>query len=215
MIHIPLTSFLLNRHTHQAQTPALGVRSARKQRRTVARLKAVITRQFLHLCALLALTGTLGVGSTIATAADSEQEKRAPNFTLPANNAQNMRLSEHVGDIVMLTFWASWCDHCLTQLKDLNTIAKEGKIKIWSIVLDDDPTKALRKISKLDLQFPVLFDSNQRVAKQYAIEDLPSVVLINRDGLIRYHNNGYKFGQFETYLKQIDTLIKEYRVDPL
>src|SRR5262245_10083710 len=68
---------------------------------------------------LLCLSLVLGIGSSsFSSAAESATE--APDFTLRTLDGQNLRLSEFRGEVVMITFWASWCGACRQAIPALN-----------------------------------------------------------------------------------------------
>ncbi|SPJ17608.1 Peroxiredoxin-like protein (fragment) [Burkholderiales bacterium] len=75
--------------------------------------------------------------------------------------------------------------------------------------MDENPANAVGVSSKLGVQFPVLFDKDQRVSRLYDLSTMPSTVLIDRDGRVRYIHLGYKDGFEDAYDKQIAELLRE------
>ena len=63
--------------------------------------------------------------------------------------------------------------------------------------------------AKLGLRFPVLLDGEKKVVKLYEVATMPSTVLIDRDGRVRYVHRGYRDGYEETYDKEVRELLKE------
>ena len=59
------------------------------------------------------------------------------------------------------------------------------------------------------MTFPVLLDSDKRVSKLYDLTAMPSTVMIDRDGRVRFLHRGYKSGTENEYDQQIRTLLKE------
>lgn len=161
-------------------------------------------------CAALLLLAATSMSSY----AVEDLSEPAPNFTL-RSDAGNKKLLEQRGEIVVLSFWASWCDLCLQQLRSLKSLGERDDIVVWSIALDDDMQKAQQHVKHLDLNFPVLFDVNQWAAKQFDIKNLPEVIIVDRDGKIRFRSELYRVDQLDEYQKQLDILMKEYRVDTL
>jgi len=61
----------------------------------------------------------------------------------------------------------------------------------------------------MPVTFPVLFDNDSTVSKQYDVVAMPSTVLVDRDGNVRYLHKGYKPGLENTYVEQVRSLIRE------
>lgn len=81
--------------------------------------------------------------------------------------------------------------------------------QLLGVNIDEDPAQAQQLASKLNLRFPVLLDSGKQVSRLYDLTTMPSTVLIDRDGRVRYVHRGYRNGLEETYEKQIRELLKE------
>lgn len=137
---------------------------------------------------------------------------RAANFTLKSNKGENLRLSEQRGQVVLISFWAQWCGTCKQQLKELESLYNQHKDKgfqVWGINLDGDPKEAAFRAQEMGLSFPVLYDQEHLVAQAYEVDELPSVVLIDRDGIIRYVKEDYKSKYFNQYKSQVTKLVNE------
>ena len=136
----------------------------------------------------------------------------APDFTLHSVGGANMRLQEQRGQVVMLNFWASWCGPCKQEMPRLNRLYEKyhaSGFTLLGINIDDDVRNALGISTKLGLQFPVLLDTDKKVSKLYDLSTMPSTVLIDRDGNVRYIHLGYKDGFEDAYEQQIRELLRE------
>ncbi|PIE42224.1 MAG: redoxin [Gammaproteobacteria bacterium] len=137
---------------------------------------------------------------------------KAGNFTLKSNQGENLRLSEQRGQVILMTFWGSWCGQCKQQLKGLESLFLQYKDKgfqVWAVSQDEDPEKAAYNARQSGVSYPVLFDTEHRVAKSYKIDDLPTVVIADRDGTIRYVNEKHKNKYLEQYQEQVNKLVNE------
>ena len=136
----------------------------------------------------------------------------APDFTLPSAAGPNLRLQEQRGRVVMLNFWATWCGPCKREMPQLNRLYTKYRASgfvLMGVNVDEDPANAVGVSTKLGVQFPVLFDSAKKVSKLYDLGTMPSTVLIDRDGHVRYIHKGYKDGFEDMYDQQIAELLRE------
>jgi len=136
----------------------------------------------------------------------------APDFTLKNESGSNLRLSEFRGEVVMINFWASWCAPCRQEmplLDELYTQYQPLGFTILGVNVEEDSTKARKLLKDSPVNFPVLFDNSSDVSKLYNVVAMPSTVLVDRDGNIRYLHQGYKPGYEESYQQQVRELIRE------
>jgi peroxiredoxin len=135
----------------------------------------------------------------------------APDFTLHAMDGPNLRLKEQRGRVVMVNFWATWCGPCRQEMPQLNRLFEKYRASgfvLLGVNVDDDSSKAREVASKLGVTFPVLLDTDKTVSKLYDLSTMPSTVIIDRDGKVRYVHRGYLTGYEDNYEKQIRELLK-------
>jgi peroxiredoxin len=135
----------------------------------------------------------------------------APDFTLHVMNGANLRLQEQRGRVVMVNFWATWCGPCRQEMPQLNRLYEKyhaAGFVLLGINVDDDTSKAAEVAGKLGVTFPVLLDTDKTVSKLYELSTMPSTVIIDRDGKVRYVHRGYLTGYEDNYEKQIRELLK-------
>jgi thiol-disulfide isomerase/thioredoxin len=126
-------------------------------------------------------------------------------------NGPNLRLAEQRGRVVMVNFWATWCGPCRQEMPHLNRLYEKYRASgfvLLGVNVDDDTRNAAELANKLGLKFPVLLDTDKGVSKLYDLSTMPSTVLIDRDGKVRYVHRGYLTGYEDTYDKQIRELLK-------
>jgi peroxiredoxin len=151
------------------------------------------------------LVATLPAGAVVQSGA-------APDFTLHAVNGPNLRLQEQRGRVVLVNFWATWCGPCRQEMPHLNRLYQKYRASgfvLLGVNVDEDPKAAAGVVAKLGVNFPVLLDTDKAVSKRYDLATMPSTVLIDRDGRVRYVHLGYKDGYESTYDEQIRQLLKE------
>jgi peroxiredoxin len=158
---------------------------------------------------LLALSMLLGAG---AAGAMPDTGKTAPDFALASNGGKNIRLSELRGQVVLMNFWATWCSPCRQEMPLLSKLYTQYRpvgFTLLGINIDGDRTKAARMLKELGVEFPVLYDDKKTVANAYKPDGMPTTLLIDRSGRVRYIHRGYQPGFERNYEAEIRELLKE------
>jgi peroxiredoxin len=136
----------------------------------------------------------------------------APDFALHAVMGGNVRLSEHRGEVVVISFWSSRCTPCRTQLaaldRSLATYRSAG-LQMYGINVDDDQSRALESAHGQAVTFALLLDPEKTVSRQYEVDNLPMTLLIDRSGTVRYVLRDYSAKSEELYLQQLRALLNE------
>jgi peroxiredoxin len=156
----------------------------------------------LRSLAALALLAVLATGARAA----------APDFTLPARDGGQLRLSELKGQVVMINFWATWCGPCRQEMPLLQQIQAKYEplgFTLLGINVEPDSAEAQAWLTKVPVSFPILFDRQNRVAESFGVEGMPSSVFIDRAGNVRYVHRGYKPGDEVRYADMVRSLVKE------
>ena len=146
------------------------------------------------------------------TALSSSVDTQAANFTLKSNSGKNLRLSEMRGEVVLINFWASWCGPCRQEMPELEALYQKYQslgFTIFGINVDKDRAMADKVLNSTTLSFPILFDSDNAVTELYKVDAMPTTVIVDRSGKVRFIHRGYKPGYEDEYIKQIKTLIRE------
>ncbi len=121
----------------------------------------------------------------------------APAFHLHDINArgtigdQHLTLEDLRGQVVLLDFWATWCGPCIDAMPDiaaLDASYRDHGLRVISINMDD-AAKARATLRSLDIDLP-LYTDDGTTADQYKVTTIPHLVLIDRDGNIRYVQRG-------------------------
>jgi len=164
----------------------------------------------VRLCAL---------GLTLAAAAVFASEppyallgRAAPDFALHAAAGDNVRLSEHRGEVVVLNFWSSRCTSCRTQLAALNrsfATYRTAGLSVYGVGVDDDPVQARDYARTAGVGFTLLLDPAKAVSRSYQVDNLPMTVLIDRNGTVRYVLRDYSKASSTLYLQQLRALLNE------
>lgn len=136
----------------------------------------------------------------------------APDFALRSLGNENLRLSEHHGEVVVINFWATWCGPCRQEMPLLDELYGKYRLAglvLLSINLDDHVDRATQMAQTLKLSYPVLLDERKDVSRAYQVGTLPLTVLIDREGVVRYVSEGYKPGYEKRYADKLRELLNE------
>lgn len=119
----------------------------------------------------------------------------APDFMLKDIGGKQISLSSAKNSVVCLVFWATWCPYCLREVpryKELHAKYAAKGLKILSInIAANDPLPRVEAFQqKMQLPYPILYDSAQNVSQLYYVTGIPVNVIIDRKGVIQYR--GYQ-----------------------
>ncbi|ARN72794.1 TlpA family protein disulfide reductase [Oceanicoccus sagamiensis] len=146
--------------------------------------------------------------SQLSFAADTP----APDFTLKSTAGKNLRLSEMRGQVVLVNFWASWCGPCRQEmplLDDLHNKYSKLGFTVLGVNVDKSQAAADKILKDIPVTFPVLYDPKGTVSQQYNVSAMPTTIIIDRNGNMRYSHKGFKPGYEDKYATNIKALIRE------
>jgi peroxiredoxin len=165
------------------------------------------TVNLLKRCALAAI-----VFASCAFAASGDAAGPAPSFTLTTLSGQPGGLNEYKGQVVLVNFWATWCGPCQQEMPLLDQMYKKYKPAGFTLIgvnVDKESPAVKELLARKPVSFPVLLDPANQVSKAYHVDEMPSSVIIDRKGQIRYVHRGYKPGDENDYQDLIRKLIRE------
>jgi thiol-disulfide isomerase/thioredoxin len=136
----------------------------------------------------------------------------APDFALRSFASDNVRLSEHLGEVVVINFWATWCGPCRQEMPLLDEVYNKymrAGLVLFSVNIDEQRDPAVEMARTLKVSYPVLFDERKDVSRAYQVGTMPVTVLIDRAGVVRYVSEGYKPGYEQRYTAKLRELLNE------
>lgn len=118
----------------------------------------------------------------------------APDFNLEltygGQPGDRIRLSNLQGHVVVLDFWASWCQPCKEQMAILKQLSQElsgQDVYVLGIATSDTLADAREFIEAHDASYPMAFDDGNAIAQAYGVTALPTIVVIDRSGRVVEH----------------------------
>lgn len=147
----------------------------------------MLTKQltFLSLALLLILP---------VSAAATQVDKQMVPFAGQDMHGNPLDLKDIIGNkAIMLVFWASWCPNCKVEAPKINDLYKKyGDHGLAIIGIDvgyNDTVKRARVfMEETKMAYPVIFDSDHSITNTYKVQGVPTVIIADRSGTIRFRN---------------------------
>jgi peroxiredoxin len=164
----------------------------------------------------IVLAGGLIFSAILATtssgAAPTLLGKDAPDFVLKATDGRNLRMSEFRGQVVMVNFWARWAGDSrqeMPALDRINTTYSRAGLVVLGVSVDEDLDRAREFAAAMKVSYPMMFDTGSSIGRDYLLQKMPMTILVDRAGVVRYTNVGFKRGDEHAYLDHIRELLRE------
>jgi peroxiredoxin len=113
--------------------------------------------------------------------------KSAPDFRLSDAQGHAVRLSAYKGRVVLLDFWATWCEGCQTEIPwyvEFQKKYRKAGLSVIGVAMDEDGWQSVRPfLAEHHINYPVAV-GDPRVAKAYEVNAMPVTLLIDRMGRI-------------------------------
>ncbi len=162
----------------------------------------------LAAAALIAVSCSSSSNEPAARLRPAVERRNAPDFALKDENGKTVHLSDYRGKVVLLNFWATWCDPCRIEIPwfvDFERRMKGQGFAVVGVSMDEDGWKAVKPfLSELSVNYRVLLGDDS-VSQMYGgIDSLPTTFIIDRDGKIAATHIGLvSKSRYENDLKQL------------
>ena len=131
----------------------------------------------LCFCLLVLVLSSCSGGGT----ADVVVGGRAPDFSLTSLDGEKVTSRSLEGDVVILNFWATWCQNCKKELPILKQLASRSQVKVVGIALDEGGLKTVKPfVKKNGIDYPVLL-GNQSVFNRFQGLAIPYTLVLDRN----------------------------------
>jgi peroxiredoxin len=136
----------------------------------------------------------------------------APDLVARGLSGENVRVSEHRGEVVVVSFWSGSCNTCRAQLEALDRIARtygSAGLTVIGVNLDDNTTRAEKFARAQDVQFQLLVSTAKTTGRDYRVDRLPMIVFVDRAGVLRAAHREFKARDEAMYVRELRTLLDE------
>jgi len=113
---------------------------------------------------------------------------RAANFSLKTMDGESVALDQARGKVVVLDFWATWCPPCRKELPSIEKLRAEFGERVLFLGINDEDSSIVKGfIRKNGYEMSVLMDGRRQVHRQYGVSSIPTLLVIDKQGVIRQH----------------------------
>ena len=119
----------------------------------------------------------------------------APSLALPTLEGDRVRLADFQGKVVLVNFWASWCEPCVREMPRLQQwheqYSDDGLVVLGVNTLYQDSQPEVEAfVQKLGVTYPMLLDAEGEQSRRWLAQPLPRSYIIDRQGVVRWTRLG-------------------------
>jgi len=158
----------------------------------------------------LILVVLLCAGSAIAAELKPGDGRMAPPLALEDLAGKTHRLADYRGMVVLVNFWATWCEPCRAEMPSMDRLraANAGKLEVLAVNLAEPKSRVEQYAKTVPLGFPLLLDRDSGASKAWKARMLPASYLVGRDGRVRYVAFGEVDWMSEPVRKAVGELLR-------
>ncbi len=163
--------------------------------------------------ALLAAAALGGCAANRPTLVASPLLGKPLELSAPTLDGREVRLGDAQGQVRVVDFWATWCDPCRDELPALDRLgrahAAEG-LRVYGVSVDEDLAQVEAFLAATPLSFTILWDKGgARHTERLDVQRLPTTLVIDRAGLVRFVHQGYEEGSAGLLEREVGRLLAE------
>src|SRR5229473_1775953 len=179
----------VSRVTGQVESGDLSTRKARHNRQSglQSSTEDFVMRNTLILASILSVLALAATAQSPKPTSSSTGRSLAPDFNLKDASGKDVKLADLKGKVVLVNFWATWCEGCQVEIPWFVEFQKEYASKglvVVGISMDDDGWKSVKPwIQEKKVNYPIVI-GNEGLGKQYGLVGMPLTALVDREGRI-------------------------------
>lgn len=175
----------------------------------------LMIRTILAVCVMSAAAVACGGGGGEANSASGDKHallnNQGPDFSLDTVNGKGkVGVASSKGKVVIVDFWATWCEPCkksFPKLEELNVKYKD-KVVIIGVSTNDDFGPDIAKFGESHgAKFPIVWDKDHLVAKKWSPPNMPCSFILDKQGVVKFVHQGYHDGEELEIDKEVKSLL--------
>lgn len=162
--------------------------------------------------ALFMLVLALGISVAVRPADAKDVLKTAPDVTLHTIDGHEVHLASLKGKVVLVDFFASWCIPCRKSFPEIEALhhdlASKGLVVV-AVNVDEEHQNAELFLQKYPHTMTIALDPKGTAAEAFKVNAMPSTMILDRSGHIRYTHKGYTDKVIAKFRSQVEELLAE------
>jgi thiol-disulfide isomerase/thioredoxin len=131
------------------------------------------------------------------------------NWNIVDADGNSVNVTDLKGKLVFLNFWATWCPPCVAEMPSIQKLYEnfqfDDEVVFLLVEMDGEPHKAIDFMNKKGFSLPV-YSTNERVPEELYKGNLPTTVILNKEGQIVYQTFGladYSGNEFREFIRNL------------
>lgn len=115
--------------------------------------------------------------------------REAPPIELRTIAGQSLALSDLKGKVVIVNFWASWCEPCIEEMPSMQRLREKlagENFEILAVNYQEGEPRIRAFLARAPVTFPIVRDTDGGVARAWKVRIFPSSFVLDPDGAVRY-----------------------------
>lgn len=162
--------------------------------------------------ALFAGTVLAALLAGVATVAAVEVGARAPELDARTLDGERLRMRDLRGKVVIVDFWASWCEPCKEEMPVLDRLYDryhDQGLVVVGVSVDRTERNARAFLRRNRVSFPIIHDGDHAIAGRYSPPRMPSSYIIDRRGVIRHVHEGFRPSDAGRMEREVRALLRD------
>jgi peroxiredoxin len=143
----------------------------------------------------------------------SQEGYMAPRFSLRNLKGNMEGLDDHLGKVIVVNFWATWCVPCVKEMPSFENLYRRYRsqgLTLLAVSLDKgDSSKVQEFADKHKLSFPILLDTKGVAEKLYPSFSIPFTYVIDKQGRVVARVDGAKNWESSETFEAVEHLLKQ------